>query len=71
MVPPINQGEMKMTTAEKALERKLAKLCRKFYEDVQAVFDCPEMNDNVYAGRLAQAALSAQAFAEDASNESA
>lgn len=57
-----------MNKAEKALERKLAKLCRKFYEDAQAIFDDSAMNDELYDGEVCQAAVCAQGYAEDAAN---
>lgn len=55
-----------MNEKEKALELRVAKLCRKFFDEVQAVFDSGEMTDAVYDGAVMQAAVSAQGYAEDA-----
>jgi len=57
-----------MKTQDKATEAKVRKLCQKFYDDLQAVFDSADMNEAVYDGAVCQAAVMAQGYAEDAAN---
>ncbi|WP_293000014.1 hypothetical protein [Nevskia sp.] len=43
-------------------------LCAKFYDDLQAVFDDPAMDDATYSAAICTAAVSAQGYADDARN---
>ncbi len=56
------------TKANAALERKVKALCAKFYDDLQAVFDDPAMDDATYSAAICTAAVSAQGYADDARN---
>jgi len=52
----------------KPLERKIQRLCRKFADDLQKIFDT-EMDDDTYENSDAiQNAVSAQGWAEDAAD---
>ncbi|HXI14754.1 MAG TPA: hypothetical protein VNM48_00185 [Chloroflexota bacterium] len=57
-----------MTATERALAKKAKALASKFYEDAQALFDSPDMTEELYAGEVMQALVMAQGYAEDSRN---
>lgn len=59
-----------MNTQEKKLARKAKKLADKFYEEAQALFDSPDMTDDLYDSDVMQALLGAQGYADEARNAS-
>ena len=50
------------------IEKKVKALCRKFYDDIQEIFDglTDDKDIDAYEGEIMQAALSNQGYAEDA-----
>jgi hypothetical protein len=53
---------------KRALRSELNKLCRRFYDDAQALFDDPRMTDAIYDSEAFENLAAAQACAEDALN---
>ena len=53
------------------LQAKAKQLARKFYDDVQALFDDPAMTDEIYDSEVMQALVGAQVYAEDVVNAEA
>lgn len=57
-----------MNAADKQMQSKVKKLCAKFRDELQELFDSDAMNETVYDGEVCQSAVMAQSYAEDAAN---
>jgi hypothetical protein len=58
-------------TTQKLLTQKAQKLCRKFYDDAQRLFDDDGMTQELADSPVFAALLGAQGYAEEAADESA
>ena len=54
-----------MSKINKQVEAKVRKLCKKFHDELQAIFD-NEMDEATYASPVCVSAVTAQGYANDA-----